>query len=53
MGLEVDAGDIEKLLEDHWVEQTTEELEHLQKNRKSSLIKLMKKKKIKKIYQVL
>ena len=30
MGLEVDAGDVEELLEDRSIELTTEELEHLQ-----------------------
>ena len=54
MGLEVDADDIEELLEDHSIELTTEEIEHLQNNReKNWLIKLMKKKRIKKMSQVL
>ena len=32
MGLEVDADDVEELLEDHSIELTTEELKHLQNN---------------------
>ena len=57
MRLEVDADDIEDLLEDHSIELTTEELEHLQNEQeKNRLIKLKKKKmsevlKLKKLFQ--
>ena len=53
MGLEVDADYIEELLEDHSVEQTTEELKHRQNGKKNWLMELKKGKRIKKISQVL
>ena len=37
MGLEVDADDIDELLEDHSIELTTEELEHLQNECKKKI----------------
>ena len=52
--LEVDADYIEDLLEDHSIELTTEELEHLQnEHEKNRLIKLKKKKGMEKMSQVL
>ena len=54
IGLEVDADDIEELLEDHRIELTTEEFEYLQKKQvRNRLIKLTKKKRVKKMSQVL
>ena len=54
MGLEVDADDVEELLEDHRIELITEELEHLHDEQERNwLLKFRKKKKIKKMSQVL
>ena len=53
-GLEVEADDIEEFLEDHCIELTTEELEHLQDEQKGNwMIKLKKKQRIKKMSQVI
>ena len=54
IGLEIEADDIEELLEDHCIELTTEELEHLQNEQERNwLIKLKKKNRTKKMSQVL
>ena len=54
MGLEVDADDIEELLEDHCIKLTTVELEHLHFEQEENwLIKLQKNKRMKKMSQVL
>ena len=57
MGLEIDADDIDQLLEDHSIELTTEELKHLQNEKEFFLPITLKKKKtmktIKKMSQLL